>query len=121
MTSRFGREIRMKPQWKYVVGESMSRPPWDQVVGTVFRFPDPDGRVEGPAGAGPSGTRSRRGSFLGFGTKEEAMYVYDDGFAVALVLGVVALVLPALWIAWWYLADVEEAVIGSDHTRPRAV
>jgi len=47
--------------------------------------------------------------------------MYDDGFSVALILGVVALVLPALWIAWWYLADVEEAVIGSDHTRPRAV
>jgi hypothetical protein len=47
--------------------------------------------------------------------------MYDDGFSVALVLGLVALVLPALWIAWWYLADVEEAVIGSDHTRPRAV
>jgi hypothetical protein len=55
----------------------------------------------------------------GFGAKEEAMY--DDGFSVALILGVVALVLPALWIAWWYLADVEETVIGSDHTRPRAV
>jgi hypothetical protein len=45
----------------------------------------------------------------------------DDGFSVALILGVVALVLPALWIAWWYLADVEEAVIGTDHSRPRAV
>jgi hypothetical protein len=51
--------------------------------------------------------------------KEKAMY--DDGFSVAVVLGVLALVLPALWIAWWYLADVEEAVNGSDHTRPRAV
>ena len=55
---------------------------------------------------------------LGSAPKEETM---DDGFSVALVLGVVALVLPALWIAWWYLADVEEAVIGSDHTRPRAI
>ncbi|HEV2476686.1 MAG TPA: hypothetical protein VGX22_09095 [Candidatus Dormibacteraeota bacterium] len=45
----------------------------------------------------------------------------DDGFSVALILGVVALVLPALWIAWWYLADVQEAVIGSERTRPRAV
>lgn len=45
--------------------------------------------------------------------------MYDDGFSVALVIGVLALVLPALWIAWWYLADVEEAIIGSDHTRPR--
>jgi hypothetical protein len=45
----------------------------------------------------------------------------DNGFSVVLVLVVVALVLPALWIAWWYLADVEEAVMGSDHTRPRAV
>jgi hypothetical protein len=59
--------------------------------------------------------------FLGFNPKEEAMYASDDGFFVALVIGVVALVLPALWIAWWYLADVEEAVRGSDHTRPRAV
>ena len=45
----------------------------------------------------------------------------DDGFSVALILGVVALVLPALWIAWWYLADVQEAVIDSERTRPRAV
>lgn len=47
--------------------------------------------------------------------------MYDDGFSVALVIGVLALVLPAVWIAWWYLADVEGAVIGSDRTRPRAV
>lgn len=47
--------------------------------------------------------------------------MYDDGFSVALVIGVLALVLPALWIAWWYFADVKEAVIGSDRTRPRAV
>jgi hypothetical protein len=59
------------------------------------------------------------GAVPSLGAKEEAMI--DDGFSVALILGVVALVLPALWIAWWYLADVEEAVIGSDHTRPRAV
>ena len=45
----------------------------------------------------------------------------DNGFSVALILGVVALVLPALWIAWWYIADVEEAVTGLDQTHPRAV
>lgn len=45
--------------------------------------------------------------------------MYDDGFSVALVIGVLALMLPALWIAWWYLADVDEAVIGSDRSRAR--
>ena len=47
--------------------------------------------------------------------------MYNAGFPVAVFLGVLALVLPALWIAWWYLADIGEAVTGSDNTRPRAV
>ena len=59
------------------------------------------------------------GGLLRLGPKEKGMY--NDGFSVALILGVLALVLPALWIAWWYVADMGEAVMGSDHTRPRAV
>ena len=47
--------------------------------------------------------------------------MYDDGFVVALVIGVVALALPALWIAWWLIADLGEGVSGSDRVRPRAV
>lgn len=45
--------------------------------------------------------------------------MYDDGFSVALVLGAVALALPALWIAWWFLADLGETASGSDGTRLR--
>jgi len=51
--------------------------------------------------------------------KEEA--TYNHGIAAAIVIGLMALVLPALWIALWYLSDMGEAVTGSDHTRPRAV
>jgi hypothetical protein len=47
--------------------------------------------------------------------------MYNHGLAAAIVIGLMALVLPALWIAWWYLSDMGEAVTGSDHTRPRAV
>jgi hypothetical protein len=57
------------------------------------------------------------GRLPSLGKKEAAMY--DDGFIVALVIGVLALLAPALWIAWWYVADVSEGVSG--RTRPRAV
>jgi hypothetical protein len=46
--------------------------------------------------------------------------MYDDGFVVALVVLVVALLLPLLWLAWWYVADVSQGVSGSDRPRPRA-
>ena len=45
----------------------------------------------------------------------------SDGLAVALVLGVAALLLPVVWIAWWYVADVTEGTSGYDRRRPRAV
>lgn len=47
--------------------------------------------------------------------------MYDNGFVVALILGAVALLLPAVWFAWWYVADVTEGASGSDRRRPRAV
>lgn len=47
--------------------------------------------------------------------------MHDDGFVVALVLGVAALLLPVVWIAWWYVADVTEGASGYDRRRPRAV
>jgi hypothetical protein len=47
--------------------------------------------------------------------------MYDEGFVVALVLGVAALLLPVAWIAWWYVADVTEGASGYDRRRPRAV
>ncbi|HET9782162.1 MAG TPA: hypothetical protein VFR33_10315 [Candidatus Dormibacteraeota bacterium] len=47
--------------------------------------------------------------------------MYDDGFVVAVVLGVAALLLPVVWIAWWYVADVTEGASGYDRRRPRAV
>jgi hypothetical protein len=47
--------------------------------------------------------------------------MYDDGLVVAIVLGALALLLPAVWIAWWYVADVTEGASGYDRRRPRAV
>jgi hypothetical protein len=45
--------------------------------------------------------------------------MFNDGFAVAIVVGVLALLAPVLWVAWWYAADVSE--VASGRTRPRAV
>lgn len=47
--------------------------------------------------------------------------MYDDGFVVALVLGVAALLLPVVWIGWWYVADVADGARGYDRRRPRPV
>lgn len=47
--------------------------------------------------------------------------MYNEAFVAALVLGVVALLLPVAWIAWWYVADVTEGASGYDRGRPRAV
>ena len=33
------------------------------------------------------------------------MYL-PDGFAAAIVIGVIALLLPAMWAAWWFIADL---------------
>lgn len=42
--------------------------------------------------------------------------MYTEGFVVAIVLGLVALLTPALWVAWWLIADLGEKV----HDRPAA-
>ena len=47
--------------------------------------------------------------------------MYDDGFVVAIVLGVAALLPPVGWIAWWYVADVSQGARGYDRRRPRPV
>ena len=41
--------------------------------------------------------------------------MYTEGLGVAIGIGIIALVLPALWIAWWKLAD-----LGGTHG-PRAL
>jgi hypothetical protein len=38
------------------------------------------------------------------GPKEKAMYT--DGFGVAVIVAVLALLAPLLWIGWWLLADL---------------
>ena len=39
--------------------------------------------------------------------------MYTDGFGVALILGLLALLSPALWIGWWLLADLGESAYGT--------
>ena len=34
--------------------------------------------------------------------------MYTDGFVVAVILGLLALLSPMLWIGWWLLADLGE-------------
>ncbi len=36
--------------------------------------------------------------------------MYSDGFAVAIVIGLLALLSPMLWIGWWLVADLGERV-----------
>ncbi len=38
--------------------------------------------------------------------------MYSDGFAVAVILGLLALLSPLLWIGWWLLADLGERANG---------
>lgn len=42
--------------------------------------------------------------------------MFTDGFGVAIVIGVVALLLPALWVAWWFIADIGEGAGGAPRT-----
>lgn len=42
--------------------------------------------------------------------------MYTDGFGVAIVIGVVALLLPALWVACWFIADLGEGATGGPRT-----
>ena len=39
--------------------------------------------------------------------------MYNDGFVVAVVLGLLALLSPVIWLAWWLVADLDERVSGS--------
>lgn len=41
--------------------------------------------------------------------------MYNHGFLAALVIGVVALLLPALWVAWWWIASLGETT-NATHT-----
>ena len=49
--------------------------------------------------------------------KEDLMY--PDGFVAAVILGLLALLLPVLWIGWWLLADLGEKANGTYPTRRR--
>lgn len=44
----------------------------------------------------------------------EAMY--NDGFVGAVFVGILALLLPALWVGWWMLADMGNTVSGRPRT-----
>ncbi len=39
--------------------------------------------------------------------------MYTDGFVVAVILGVIALLLPAVWMGWWLIADLGERTNGT--------
>ena len=39
--------------------------------------------------------------------------MYNDGFVVAIILGLLALLSPVVWLAWWLVADLGERVSGS--------
>lgn len=45
--------------------------------------------------------------------------MYTNGFAAALFIGVMAPAAPALWIAWWMIADLGDRVSGSPHETAR--
>jgi hypothetical protein len=46
--------------------------------------------------------------------------MYTDGFGAALMVGLIALLSPALWIGWWLLADLGEKVNGTYPTSHHA-
>jgi hypothetical protein len=39
--------------------------------------------------------------------------MYSDGFVVAVILGVLTLLLPALWMGWWLLVDLGDRAKGT--------
>ena len=43
--------------------------------------------------------------------------MYNDGFVVAVILGLLALVSPMLWIGWWLVADLGENANSERHER----
>ena len=72
----------------------------------------------GPLPTGPLDPRLEL--LLGLASAKRRMPVNTDGFAVALILGLIALLSPVLWIAWWLLADLGERASGAYSTRYRA-
>jgi hypothetical protein len=42
-----------------------------------------------------------------------------NGFGVAVIVALVALLSPVLWIGWWFLADLGERADGTYPTRQR--
>lgn len=45
--------------------------------------------------------------------------MYTDGFVVAVIVALLALLLPALWMGWWLLADLGERADGTYPMRHR--
>lgn len=45
--------------------------------------------------------------------------MYTDGFGVAVIVAILALLSPVLWIGWWLLADLGERANGIYPTRHR--
>jgi hypothetical protein len=43
--------------------------------------------------------------------------MYTDGFGVAVIVAILALLLPLMWIGWWVLADLGEKADGAYPTR----
>jgi len=39
--------------------------------------------------------------------------MYNDGLVGAIILGVLAMLLPVVWIAWWLIADLGERATGT--------
>ena len=44
--------------------------------------------------------------------------MYNEGFVVAVILGLFAFLLPVLWIGWWLLADLGDRA-NRTHGAPR--
>jgi len=45
--------------------------------------------------------------------------MYTNGFTAAVIVGLMALAAPALWIAWWMIADLGDRVNGSPRETAR--
>jgi hypothetical protein len=72
----------------------------------------------GPSPTSPLDPRLEQPPRLTSAQRRKAMYT--DGFGAALMVGLIALLSPALWIGWWLLADLGEKVNGTYPTRHRA-
>ena len=69
----------------------------------------------GPSPTSPFDPRLEQPLRLASVKKEKAMY--SDGFGVAVIVSIVALLSPVLWIGWWFLADLGERANGTYPTR----